>query len=181
MAYTTVTDLSCDTVYSLGGKNKKGENDPTSIEGYYVGVRKVPSNEGGVSLIHVFQTAKGNQGIWGKADTNGKLADVKLGTMTKVTFDRIAKLNGGKKKYIYTVQHDRSNTIEVSGASADSDSSGSDDSTDYSDGTTYSSDQDEAVGRAIPAEEALQEELVAQAARQARVQGLLNKNKNKAS
>ena len=43
MAFTTITDLSADETISLGGFNKKTRKEnPTSVEGYYLGKRSDP-------------------------------------------------------------------------------------------------------------------------------------------
>lgn len=118
MAYQTVTSLDCDVVYPLGGVNSTtGVKNPTTMEGYYLGSR--PANiEGQKSTIHVFQTPKGNQGIWGSADTNQKLSQVTLGTMTLVEFKEKKKISGGKTKKIFAVSQDPDNTITVSAAAS---------------------------------------------------------------
>jgi len=113
MAWKTVTSLDCDTVFALGGVNgKTNEPNPTSIEGYYLGSRSTQVN-GEEATIHVFQTPKGNQGIWGSADTRAKLKQVAAGTMTLVEFVEKKKISGGKTKKIFSVSQNTANTIEV--------------------------------------------------------------------
>jgi len=67
----------------------------------------------GTSYIHVFQTSKGNVGIWGKAALNSQLSSVKPGTMVMATVLGKKKIGGGKTKYSFEVQQDKSNTISV--------------------------------------------------------------------
>ena len=168
MAYETITDLSCDTVVALGGMNQDTRaKNPTSMEGFYLGAKSVTNRDGIVSFIHVFQTPKGNQGIWGKADTNTKLAQVVKGTMTLVTFDRIVKLNGGKKKYVYTVQQDREQSIEVSTSNITDTPSSSDSNDDYASEESDSNDEDDNN------EDADQDTALAAAERKAKMQALL--------
>lgn len=175
MAYKTITDLSCDTVVALGGVNQDtGVKNPTSIEGFYLGAKSVTNREGQTSFIHVFQTPKGNQGIWGKADTNSKLAQVVKGTMTLVTFDRIVKLNGGKKKYVYTVQQDREQSIEVSINTITDNLGSSDSDNDYASEESDSNDEDDTT------EDADQDTALAAAERKAKMQALL-KSKSKSA
>jgi len=113
MAWKTVTSLDCDTVFALGGVNgKTNKPNPTSIKGYYLGSRSTQVN-GEEATIHVFQTPKGNQGIWGSADTRAKLKQVAAGTMTLVEFVEKKKISGGKTKKIFSVSQNTDNTIEV--------------------------------------------------------------------
>lgn len=115
MAYEKVTDLSTDTVYKLGGVDSKtNKKNPISIEGFYLGSRTVKS-ENGDSTIHVFQTPRGNEGIWGSADTNSKLSTVPLGTMTNVVFKAKVKIGGGKTKNTFDVFVDKDQSIPVNG------------------------------------------------------------------
>ncbi len=114
MGYEKVTDLNCDTVVKLGGTDEKtGKKNPTEIEGFYLGGRKVKTTTG-ESTIHVFQTDKGNKGIWGSADTNSKLSSAPLGAMTLVEFKGKMKIGGGKTKNLFDVSVDRDNVITVS-------------------------------------------------------------------
>jgi len=174
MAYEEVTDLGTDNVIALGGFNKKLRKDnPTSIEGYFLGSREVPSklSKTGLAKIHVFQTAKGNVGVWGKTDIDAKLASVTPGTMTLVKFDKMMPTKTGEM-YKYKVAVDKDNTIEVSGTTttttveaADSDESYAA-SGDVSESTEDDEDTEQAA--ALAAQE-----------RRAKVQALLGKNKGK--
>lgn len=169
--YTEVASLEADVTIALGGKNRKtGKANPTEIEGYYLGNRKVTDTKkkSGFSYIHFFQTANGNVGVWGKTDLDRKLLTVAPGTMTLATFDRMVATPNGDM-YRYKVSVDKDNTIEVSASNSDSGYSadGDDDPGSYGDDTTASED----------AEDAAQEEALAAAARKAKVTDLLNRGK----
>lgn len=127
MAYKEVQDLNADTVVALGGTNKKtGKQNPKSAEGYYLGSREIADKKkkSGISYIHFLRTEKGNVGVWGKTDLDRKILSVPLGTMVKLTFDRMVATPNGEM-YKYQVAYDDSNTIEVS--PADLDTAASDD------------------------------------------------------
>jgi hypothetical protein len=115
MAFQKITSLDADTTISLGGFNKKLKKDnPTCIEGYYLGNKTVPDakKKSGVSYIHFFQTPKGNVGVWGKTDMDKKLAQADNGTMIRVTHSGMkTTLNG--EMYVYTVEADSDNRIAV--------------------------------------------------------------------
>lgn len=115
MAFQEISDLSADTTISLGGFNKKTRKEnPTQVEGYYLGSRTIPDNKkkSGISYIYFFQTAKGNVGVWGKTDMDRKMSGVPVGTMTKVAFDRMVPTANGEM-YKYKVAVDTDNTISV--------------------------------------------------------------------
>lgn len=188
MAFRVVTDLSADVTISLGGINKKtGKKNPTSIEGYYLGNRRVDDRKkkSGFSFIYVFQTAQGNVGVWGKTDMDRKMGEAVTGQMTRVSFDRMVPTPNGDM-YKYKVEVDDENTIEVVG-SPSGNNLGS--SNDYDDADLTA----EAVGgfntsRATDVagyleddtdEDELQAKALAQAEAQARTQAFLNKGKNK--
>ena len=130
MAFKTVTDLSTDTMVSLGGFNKKtGKNNPTSIEGYFLGSRQVESKKSktGFAYIYTLQTAKGNVGVWGKTDLDRKMQAVTPGQMIRASFDKMVATPNGEM-YKFKVEVDADNTIEVSAAqSATQGASGSND------------------------------------------------------
>jgi hypothetical protein len=177
MAYEEVTDLGTDNVIALGGFNKKTRKDnPTSIEGYYLGSREVPSklSKNGLAKIHVFQTAKGNVGVWGKTDLDNKLIGVTPGTMTLVKFDRMQKTSTGEM-YKYKVAVDKDNTVAVSAQApaATNDSASTDDS--YNDEAFANEDIDTASDE----EDAAQALALAAAERKAKVEALLAKGKNR--
>lgn len=122
MAYETITDLSADTTISLGGVNKKtGKPNPKEIEGYYLGNKQVEDKKkkSGVSYIYIFQTAKGNVGVWGKTDLDRKMQSAVIGAMVKATHVGFTSTPNGDM-YKYDVKQDKSNTIEVSEPSVSS-------------------------------------------------------------
>ena len=115
MGYETVTALECDTVIALGGVDKKTRKaNPTKIEGYFLGSKKVTSkmSKSGFDFIHVFQTPKGNIGVWNRGNMKSQLDVVDPGTMTLMTFKGMAPGKYGDT-YKYTVQRDKDNTIDV--------------------------------------------------------------------
>jgi hypothetical protein len=115
MAFEKVQSLNAETAISLGGFNTKLKKDnPTSIVGYFIGTKIVDSrsSESGKSNLHIFQTSTGNVGVWGKADLDSKMFSVKKGNLVSVTFLEIKQLAKGKM-YLYDVEQDRANTIDV--------------------------------------------------------------------
>lgn len=175
MAYEEVQDLGTDTVTAIGGSNKKtGKANPTSIEGYFIGSRDVPSSmsKTGLAKIHVFKTAKGNEGVWGKTDLDIKLASVPIGTMTLVKFDRMQVTKGKQPMYKYKVSVDRDNIIEVAGSADVKSYVNTEDSVESSIAAGGTSDETED-------DDALQAAELARLERAARVQDLLKKGSNK--
>lgn len=175
MAFEEVSDLSTDQTISLGGSNRKtGKKNPTEVEGYYLGSRTVPDDKkkSGVSYIHVFETARGSVGVWGKTDLDRKILTVPLGTMTRVVQSGMAQTKNGEM-YKFTVAVDKSNVKEVAGATSGggggyTDAADEDDTTSNyaSGGASNEDDEDEAQAAALLAAE-----------KRAKVQALLNKNK----
>lgn len=166
MGYEEIVSLDADTTIALGGRNKKtGKNNPTEIEGYYLGSRKVESKKAkaGFAYIHFFQTSKGNVGVWGKTDLDRKILGVAPGTMTLAAFDKMVPTPNGEM-YKYKVAVDKENTIEVAAValgSSDSGSFSSDDATGDTDVEATTEEEDDTT--------ALE--------RQARVQEILNRGK----
>lgn len=174
MGYTEVASLEADVTVALGGKNRKtGKANPTEIEGYYLGNRKVTDTKkkSGFSYIHFFQTANGNVGVWGKTDLDRKLLTVTPGTMTLATFDRMVPTPNGDM-YRYKVAQDKDNTIEV--ASSNSDAGYTEDGN--PDGNVGSGNYD--ADEAETDEDAAQEETLTAAARKAQVEALLARGKS---
>lgn len=115
MAFQTVNSLEADTTISLGGTNRKtNKPNPTSIEGYYLGNRTVEDKKkkSGVSFIYIFQTSKGNVGVWGKTDMDRKMSQTPPGVMTRVTSTGTRATPNGEM-YTYKVEVDNDNSIEV--------------------------------------------------------------------
>jgi hypothetical protein len=173
MAYKEVSDLSADTTISLGGSNRKtGKANPTSIEGYYLGSRQVEDKKkkSGLSYIYIFQTAKGNVGVWGKTDMDRKMQAVTPGHMVKVSFDKMVPTPNGEM-YKYKVQFDETNTIEVVGGNETLEAAAEQDEAER----TFDSEQTE---EAEESDDDVMARLAAEAAdRKARTQAILAKAK----
>lgn len=118
MAWESVPTLECSKSYTCGD----GPEMVKSLEGYYLGARKVASemNAAGFTLLHVFSTPDGNIGLWGKTNLDSQLTSVTPGTMTRVVFTgmRAPTKKGRKPSYTYKVDRDKANTIEVDFGSA---------------------------------------------------------------
>lgn len=115
MAFTEVVDLNCEITTAIGGTNRKtGKANPSSLEGYYLGCRTVQDRKkkSGVSNIYIFQTAKGNVGVWGKTDLDRKMTQAAPGVMTKVEFASMRQTPNGEM-YTYRVLLDKDRSIEV--------------------------------------------------------------------
>lgn len=174
MAFKQVTDLDAENTVSIGGVNRKtGKQNPTSVEGYYLGSREVDSKKSktGKCSIYYFQTPKGNLAVWGKTDMDRKMSGVIAGTMTRVSFDKMVPTPNGEM-YKYKVEFDPDNTIEVTTLSS---GAGNDEGSTEDTSTDTTLDSDDTTD-----EDAEQQLALANLERQAaqkRVQDLLNKNK----
>lgn len=168
MAYEKMADLGTDTVSALGGTNSKtGKPNPSQVEGYYLGARSVVTSTG-ASVIHVFQTPKGNEGVWGTKKLNDNLTRTVVGKMVLVKYKGKIKITGGKTQHTYEFFIDKSNAIEVDTLPEGNSIVEDEDMTDTDDSTDNTDDEDAAQTAALVAAE-----------RQAKVQALLNKNKSK--
>lgn len=175
MGFQQVTDLDAESTIALGGHNKKtGKANPTSVEGYYLGSRKVESKKAksGFCFIYYFQTPKGNVGVWGKTDLDRKMETVTPGLMVRASFLKMVTTPSGEM-YKYVVEFDPENTIEVSTLVA-GEGNEADTTTDTNDTT-----DDDAADEDEVDEDALQAAALVTAERKAAVQALLNKGKNK--
>lgn len=184
MGFTEIVSLEADQTISLGGSNRKtGKKNPTSVEGYYLGSKQVQDakKQSGKSYIHIFQTPKGNLGVWGKTDMDRKLLNCTPGTMLRISHTGMRPTKNGEM-YVYKVEQDQDNTIEVS---TNNDSFNSDDNSSGSEtrefggedkdfGTESFEDEEEAP-------EAIQAPVVSlagdAAARRAKVAAMLNKRR----
>ncbi len=108
MALQKKLDLSTDQVFGMG----RGEGKITEIKGYYLGSRTV-NTANGDSVIHVFQTPKGNVGVWGTAKLNSNFTAGDLGVYQEIFYKGKVKLAGGKTQHTYDFMNDLENTIEV--------------------------------------------------------------------
>lgn len=174
MAFKAVTDLSTDTTISLGGFNKKtGKNNPTSVEGYFLGARKVESKKAktGFAFIYTLQTSKGNVGVWGKTDLDRKMESVQPGQMVRASFDKMVPTPNGDM-YKFKVEVDSENSIEVSATpkpnAYKAETSSSED---------YNSDEEGQQTDNYEEEEVEQQAALAAAERKAKVAALLKGNK----
>lgn len=125
MAFETIIDLDTDETVALGGVNKKtGKPNPSKIEGYYIGSKTVasPKSKDGTCKLHVFQTATGNVGVWGKTDLDRKMLTVSPGLATRVEFTGMQETKNNPM-YKYKVQVDKFNRIEVPGTGDSSEES----------------------------------------------------------
>jgi hypothetical protein len=119
MAFEEVQDLDCDTTTAIGGVNKRtNKKNPTELTGYFIGSKETPSkkNKSGIAMLHIFQTAKGNVGVWGKTDLDRKMKVVDPGQLVKVKVTGMVPTVNGDM-YKYSVAVDRENTIEVAAPS----------------------------------------------------------------
>lgn len=115
MGFQDIADLDCQVTTAIGGVDKKsGKKNPTTIEGYFIGTRQVPSpkSKTGFAALHVLQTSKGNVGVWGKTNLDQKMTAVKAGQMIRITFTGMVETKNNPM-YKYRVQVDPSNSIEV--------------------------------------------------------------------
>lgn len=116
MAFKKKLELSSDVTFTLGGTNKAGKKDPTSVEGYYLGARPTPDKGYGPGVLHFFQTETGNVGVWGKSRLNNLLTKDLVGTMVRPVFKGMSpKMPGKNPAYLYELHVDAGNTIDVSG------------------------------------------------------------------
>lgn len=111
MGFKEVQSLDADVVIALGKKDKTGKSFPKQAEGYFLGSRKV-QNKRGESNLHFLKTDDGNLGIWGTTDLDRKLGSVPAGTMVRVTYTGKKPTPNGDM-YVYKVEVDSTNTIEV--------------------------------------------------------------------
>lgn len=194
MAYKQKIDLVTDRTIQLGGNNSKGQPNPTSVEGYYLGHKLVESDYG-PGKLHFFQTAEGLVGVWGKTNLNRIMTDDHRGQMCLVTFTGMAKpvKKGRRPAYTFSLQYDDENTIDVSGISINPT-----ETADAAESTTETSSggyDDESIEDSFEAEEEYEAPVAApaprsvvtnrptatpNAAQQAKVQAILAKQRAKA-
>lgn len=123
MAFKTLPSLETDTIIGIDGKRDKktGKVNPTSIEGYYLGGKKIEDgkNKRGYYYIHVFLTPDGNTGVWGKTNLDNQLTQVTPGTMVRASFVKMVPTKNGEM-YKFKVEVDTDNTTDVSGLNNES-------------------------------------------------------------
>lgn len=150
MAFTEVQDLGCDTAISLGGRDKKtGKANPTTITGYFLGSREIVSkfSSTGKSKMHIFQTPKGNVGVFGKTDLDRKMLEVQAGFMVRVTQSGSVPTNKGNDMLKFKVEVDSDNSIAVSAHAADG---GYEDTASDTTDDSYGTEEDLPVETATP-------------------------------
>lgn len=120
MGYQKKADLATETVIQLGGTNSKtGKANPSSVEGYYLGA-KTTQSDFGEGKLHIFQTANGNVGVWGKTNSNRLLSSEHVGQMCKLVFTGMGKPQKGRKPpYSYELFFDQDNSISVATAAVE--------------------------------------------------------------
>lgn len=180
MAFKPLPNLDCDITISLGGVNKKtGKPNPTSIEGYYKGARVVEDSKkkSGKSYIYVFETGKGNVGVWGKTDLERKMAGATISARTRVTQSGTVSTPNGDM-YKYKVEVDLDDRCDVDGLPTQADDSSNDSDLFEEPAETSLEDEEPALDEVKPAPRAVPARAAApDAARQAKVQALLNKGR----
>lgn len=125
MAYETLSDFDCDKTIAVGGiredkKTGKKYKNPTQLEGYYVGTKTGIENKLNPekpNSLHIFQTAEGRVGVWGKTDLNQKMGQAKVGFKTLVQFDKMIPTKR-KPMFKYIVKQDKDDVNEELRASA---------------------------------------------------------------
>lgn len=176
MAFKDLIDVEASTTIRLGGTDKRTrEENPTSIEGYYLGTKKVASKKStsGFSSLHVFQTAEGNVGVWGNTYLDRRLPNLKPGICTRVVFTGM-KETANNPMYTYKISTDADNVIEVDAPSAPSNEAAG---SAYDDSEEDALDADDESYDSAPAARAVaprQPAKAPDAARQAQVKALLN-------
>lgn len=188
MAFKQVQDLDSEYTIALGGVDKNGKQNPKSVEGYYLGKRKVESAmaKSGFANLHFFQTEDGNIGVWGKTNLDQKLANVTPGTMVRATHTGMQRIPGKRDMFKYSVEVDDDNTIQINLSSSsessvdDSSPMDADDSLDADDdlGADDTPADEIPPARAKPPVRAAQPPSKEQ---QAKVKGLLGQRKTASS
>lgn len=185
MSFKEINSLDAEVTIALGGINKQTKKaNPTSVEGYFLGTRRV-ENKLGECSIHFFQTSKGNVGVWGKTDLDRKLKNVALGSMTRATSIGTVPTPRGKDMYKFKVEVDEANTIEVDNSSSEEapESSGLEGYEDegYGSESLDSDDSEVSLDEVLASRPSAPSRPAAtpDAARQAKVRELLNKGRSK--
>lgn len=180
MAFKEVSSLDADVTVAIGGVNRKtGKKNPTSVEGYYLGSRKVESKKAkdGFAQIHFLQTAKGNIGVWGKTDLDRKIVGVTVGAMIRISHTGMQATPNGEM-YKFKVEVDTDNSIEI--LSAGEQNFDFEESSEETPDDGFGFEQTEDYGQepeGYGQVEAPRVSSAVQQDRKARVEALLNKNK----
>lgn len=93
-----------------------GAGNPTSIDGYFLGTKTTADTGYGPGKLHMFSTAEGVVGVWGKTAMNNSLTQELVGQRVVVTFlgMKKSKTKGRSPFYDYSIEHDPENTMDVS-------------------------------------------------------------------
>lgn len=176
MARKKVVSLDADTTFKFETKGQE-------LSGYYMGAKPV-NTEMGPSLLHIFQNAAGNVGVWSSAQLKASLTQC-VGMMTFITYKGKEKLSGGRTIKRFEVEYDDEDTIHVASAEADFRSPGEDASDEEPEALESQSEDDiPEFEDEAPAPRAPAPRVAAPAARpaaapsaeaRAKVQGLLNR------
>ncbi len=177
MAYQTKFDGSCDKAVTLGA-----ENNPTSLEGYFLGSKETPDKGYGPGKLHIFQTKEGTTGVWGKTRLNNLLTKELVGQMCLVNFTGMIQPSkkGKRPSYGYKVQHDPDNTVVVDAVSADSSENDDVDSSGDNDLFEESSSIDEEY-TPPPAKSVARATAPVDEARRQKFESMINKNRPKSA
>lgn len=135
MGFKEVNAVDSSVSISLGGINRTtGKPNPTQIEGYYLGVKAIPSlmAKSGSTNLYILQTPKGNVGVWGKTDLDRKMlgVDAEAGYMIRISYTGTKPIPGKNSMHTFKVEVDESNTLnaeEFNAATAADDSGFEDD------------------------------------------------------
>lgn len=153
MAFEKVVSFDCDSAIQLGGKDKKtGKSNPKQVEGYYLGSKQIASkySKTGFGKLHIFQTAEGNLGVYGKTNLDQQLSGVNPGTMTRATHTGMVSIPGRNPMYKYEVAVDRDNTIDLGSLSANSESLDDSSSDEGLEDETDPADEGESLDEVVP-------------------------------
>ncbi len=170
----------------LGGINKlNGKKNPTELEGYFLNVEDKPNrfNKHVPQKFYTFQTKDGDKGIYGKAGIDKGMRAATLGAMTKIVdTGELLDTGKGNPMRVFKVYQDKNNTIDV--ANLDSGTplaaSAAYEETGDAYGETAVDAEDENLFDDAPPARAVAPSAPAttvNAAAQARVAALLNKNR----
>jgi hypothetical protein len=179
MSYITKFDGRTDKTIKVGG-----EGNPSFVEGYFLGSKDTESDYG-PGKLHLFQTAEGIVGVWGKTRMNTLLTEDHRGQMVLLSFTgMIAPTKKGRRpSYGYQLKYNPKDTIDVANINVNAESASASDD-DESESQYVSDDTNDNVEEIVetapvrpvaPARPAT----TPSPAKQAALQALLNKNKAK--
>ncbi len=182
MAFERIFDASNATPFKFEGKG-------AVLEGYFMGSFDYQGDYGPTKK-HVFQTKRGAEVVFGQRNLMQQLPSVKAGTMVRITYtgDLNSTKKGRQPMKLFTIEHDRGNTIEVVGVELTPTENTSEESyeepaSNYEavEETGLDDDDNEVeaaapVARSAPPKRPVQ---APSAASQAKVQELLNRSRNK--